>query len=163
MAIYFRNATSVVRISTRSLATVMSSPSSSNRSTALLPPSAPLVGSTEEHEGPLRPHLKLPVNPNHGLYGFFRLKTNENSHSKLRDDGQPEYIAVEPASQLNNSGTFLRLSPEHELCVDIRDGSNILLMSVFTKVDRGMHQNSGANPLKTSTRFGISYYESGMC
>ncbi|KAH9936313.1 uncharacterized protein B0H18DRAFT_973302, partial [Fomitopsis serialis] len=28
--------------------------------------------ATVRNEGALRPHLDIPVNPNHGLYGFFR-------------------------------------------------------------------------------------------
>lgn len=64
------------------------------------------MDSIAEHDGPLRPHLNLPVNPNHGLYGFFRRKTNENSHSKLRGDGQAEYVALEPPNVVNSSGAF---------------------------------------------------------
>jgi Mitochondrial 39-S ribosomal protein L47 (MRP-L47) len=116
MAVYLQNATKLLRRSTRSLATVVST--STNGSPALPSTLAPVMDTASaEHDGPLRPHLKLSVNPDHGLYGFFRLKTNENSHSKLREDGKPEYIAVEAPLQVNHAGAFLRLLPAcNRLC-----------------------------------------------
>lgn len=156
MAIYFRTASSVLRNSTRSLATMVSSPSSSNQPPALASVSTPLA---EEHEGPLRSHLNIPVNPNHGLYGFFRLKTNDNSHSKPRNDGQPEYIAIEPPGSLSTSGT------SHAIvhCTnDLYEMSlKLSLYLCLHKVDRGIHQNSGVNRSRTFTHFGISYFGSG--
>jgi len=72
-------------------------------------PSSTAVSSTQilsEHEGALRPHLQIPMEPNHGLNGFFRVKTDMNSHMKPRDEGQPEYVALETPSAVI-SGVFL--------------------------------------------------------
>ncbi|TBU43588.1 mitochondrial 39-S ribosomal protein L47 (MRP-L47)-domain-containing protein [Dichomitus squalens] len=43
--------------------------------------------STPSSDGPLRPHLGIEVNPEHGLYAFFR---------KKEKDGKPYYDTVEP-------------------------------------------------------------------
>jgi large subunit ribosomal protein L47 len=116
MAIYLRNASNILRSSTRSLATVVSSLSSSSSSPNGSSSSVPITTPTSEHEGPLRPHLKLPVNPDHGLYGFFQLKTNENSHTKPKSDGEAEYIAVEPPDALNSSGAFIWPKRTNNMC-----------------------------------------------
>ncbi|KAI1789618.1 MRP-L47-domain-containing protein [Ganoderma leucocontextum] len=52
---------------------------------------ATTAGSSSQatkEDGPLRPHLQIPVNPNHGLYSFFR---------KKEKDGKTFYDTVEPA------------------------------------------------------------------
>jgi large subunit ribosomal protein L47 len=38
--------------------------------------------------GALRPHLNIPVNPNHGLYAFFRKREKDGkaTHDPLEDD-----------------------------------------------------------------------------
>jgi large subunit ribosomal protein L47 len=38
--------------------------------------------------GALRPHLNIPVNPNHGLYAFFRKREKDGKviHDPLEDD-----------------------------------------------------------------------------
>lgn len=52
-----------------------------------------------KEDGPLRPHLQIPVNPNHGLYAFFR---------KKEKDGKTFYDTVEPADMtVDKSGTFV--------------------------------------------------------
>ena len=96
MGIYFRNTARLLRNSVRSLATI--APSSSS---IAVPPTQALA----EHQGPLRPHLQIPVKPNHGLYGFFRVKTDTNSHARPKNDGQPEYVALEVPSVVI-SGVF---------------------------------------------------------
>ncbi|GJJ15627.1 hypothetical protein Clacol_009905 [Clathrus columnatus] len=46
-------------------------------------------------EGPLRSHLNVEVNPNHGLFAFFRRRTEENSYKTPAKDGPKEYVALE--------------------------------------------------------------------
>ncbi|KAH9179341.1 mitochondrial 39-S ribosomal protein L47 (MRP-L47)-domain-containing protein [Lactarius sanguifluus] len=48
---------------------------------------APKIGETSGAPGALRPHLNVPVNPNHGLYAFFRKreKDGEMTHDTLED------------------------------------------------------------------------------
>ena len=46
------------------------------------------ASSSAPSGGPLRPHLGIEVNPNHGLYAFFRRK---------EADGEVSYDTVEPA------------------------------------------------------------------
>ena len=53
-----------------------------------------------EKDGRLRPHLGIEVNPNHGLYAFFRKKTEEN--------GDVVYETLEPLElPQDNSGMWL--------------------------------------------------------
>lgn len=68
----------------RSYATETSLPSSSS---ADLVPSARKGKKGEVPEGPLRPHLGVEVNPNHGLWAFFRKKVGK--------DGVNSYEALE--------------------------------------------------------------------
>lgn len=48
----------------------------------------PKVGETLGAPGALRPHLNIPVNPNHGLYAFFRKREKDGkvTHDPLEDD-----------------------------------------------------------------------------
>ncbi|KAF8507513.1 MRP-L47-domain-containing protein [Hysterangium stoloniferum] len=57
------------------------------------PPKRPRLDS--EPEGPLRPHLNVPVNSSHGLYGFFRKRTENNSYKKAEEGSPVDYIAIE--------------------------------------------------------------------
>jgi large subunit ribosomal protein L47 len=45
------------------------------------------VGETTGAPGALRPHLNIPVNPNHGLYAFFRAREKDGKviHDTLED------------------------------------------------------------------------------
>ena len=53
-------------------------------------------------EGPLRPHLGVEVNPNHGLWAFFRRKVEKG--------GELSYETIETRDQATHySGTFLLL------------------------------------------------------
>lgn len=70
----------------------------SRRSFQARPP--PPQGS--QPEGPLRPHLNVLVNPNHGLHGFFRRRTNDNSHRPPNENGPAEYIALERPVELTS-------------------------------------------------------------
>jgi large subunit ribosomal protein L47 len=51
--------------------------------------SVPKVGETAgaPASGALRPHLNIPVNPNHGLYAFFRKREKDGKliHDSLED------------------------------------------------------------------------------
>jgi hypothetical protein len=83
----------------RSLATERPLPKSFADTTAGLPP-LPTVKRKENPEGPLRPHLQVPVNPNHGLWAFFR--------KKLDKDGNATYETIEPRkSNSDYSGASL--------------------------------------------------------
>ena len=46
-------------------------------------------------QGHLRPHLGVDVNPNHGLYGFFRTVKDEVT-------GAPHYETIEPRHKTND-------------------------------------------------------------
>ncbi|KAH9969717.1 mitochondrial 39-S ribosomal protein L47 (MRP-L47)-domain-containing protein [Russula dissimulans] len=48
----------------------------------------PKAGETSAAPGALRPHLNIPVNPNHGLYAFFRRREKEGkiTHDPFEDD-----------------------------------------------------------------------------
>jgi large subunit ribosomal protein L47 len=49
--------------------------------------SVPKIGETTGAPGALRPHLNIPVNPNHGLYAFFRAREKDGKviHDTLED------------------------------------------------------------------------------
>ncbi len=51
------------------------------------------IGETSGAPGALRPHLNIPVNPNHGLYAFFR---------KREKDGEVIYDSVEDNSGITD-------------------------------------------------------------
>lgn len=82
MSIFFRRAASAIGCSARTYATV--------KPGGIRPRPAP--GAVPD--GPLRPHLNVKVNPNHGLYAFFRKRTDENSWKKP-ELNEFEHIAVE--------------------------------------------------------------------
>ena len=46
------------------------------------------MGETSGAPGALRPHLNIPVNPNHGLYAFFRKREKDGKiiHDSLEDN-----------------------------------------------------------------------------
>lgn len=48
----------------------------------------PRVGETSGAPGALRPHLNIPVNPNHGLHAFFRQREKDGNviHDSLEDN-----------------------------------------------------------------------------
>ena len=48
----------------------------------------PKADQTPGAPGALRPHLNIPVNPNHGLYAFFRKREKDGkvTHDPLEDD-----------------------------------------------------------------------------
>ncbi len=52
-----------------------------------------------KEDGPLRPHLEIPVNPNHGLFAFFR---------KKEKDGKTFYDTVESADMTADKSGALR-------------------------------------------------------
>ncbi len=49
---------------------------------------APQAGATSGAPGALRPHLDVPVNPNHGLYAFFRKREKDGkvTHDPFEDE-----------------------------------------------------------------------------
>ena len=78
---------------TRRLATHVPVPASANAS------SSSAGATSNAKEGALRPHLGVEVNPNHGLFAFFRRKEK---------DGVVTYDTVEPLDTLHDkSGTCL--------------------------------------------------------
>ena len=48
----------------------------------------PETGVTSSAPGALRPHLNIPVNPNHGLYAFFRKREKDGkvTHDTVEDE-----------------------------------------------------------------------------
>lgn len=53
---------------------------------------------TVQRDGALRPHLNTKVNPNHGLYGFFR---------RREEDGEVKYETLESMNSTDaKSGTL---------------------------------------------------------
>ena len=91
--------------------------------------------------GPLRPHLHIPVNPNHGLYAFFR---------KKEKDGKTYYDTVESADMTGDkSGAFVTCRSTVELADGLRVTSDSL------QVARGRLQNSGERASRTCTRCGM--------
>ncbi len=56
-------------------------------------PSTSSAGAHGAAEGALRPHLGIEVNPNHGLYAFFRRK---------EQDGKVSYETVEPTDVVSD-------------------------------------------------------------
>lgn len=102
MAVYLRNTRNILRRSTGFFPTVAPSSQIASASTSSSVP----VTSTQAvtSGGALRPHLGISVNPNHGLYGFFRVKSDKNSHTKPLEEGKLEYVALEPPTTLLPSG-----------------------------------------------------------
>lgn len=93
----------------RTARSLSSLPSLARRTLATHVPAAsasgvPSTSSASGHgieEGALRPHLGIEVNPNHGLYAFFRRK---------EQDGKVSYESVEPSDVVaDKSGTCLFL------------------------------------------------------
>ncbi|KAI9058360.1 MRP-L47-domain-containing protein [Trametes sanguinea] len=87
-----RSLCSLPSVCRRTLATHVPAPSASGV------PSTSSAGSSSANgygteDGPLRPHLGIEVNPNHGLYAFFRRKEK---------DGKVWYDTVEPADVVND-------------------------------------------------------------
>ena len=99
--------------------------------------------------GPLRPHLHIPVNPNHGLYAFFR---------KKEKDGKTYYDTVESADMTGDkSGAFVTCRSTVELADGLRVTSDSL------QVARGRLQNSGERASRTCTLCGTLCFASGIC
>lgn len=92
----------------RAARSLQSLPSAARRTLATHVPAAPAsaAGSSSAsgygtENGPLRPHLGIEVNPNHGLYAFFRRKEK---------DGKVSYETVEPVDVVEDkSGASLFL------------------------------------------------------
>jgi len=64
-------------------------------------------------EGPLRPHLGVEVNPNHGLWAFFRKKVGKG--------GVQSYETIEAKnSAVDYSGTLLSMLSALHSCVELR-------------------------------------------
>ena len=69
------------------------------------------ASSSAPSGGPLRPHLGIEVNPNRGLYAFFR---------KKEKDGKVSYETVEPADMTaDKSGTSCLLACLLVMCADL--------------------------------------------
>ncbi|CDO71466.1 hypothetical protein BN946_scf184909.g60 [Trametes cinnabarina] len=86
----------------RTLATHVPGPSASGV------PSTSSAGSSSANgygtaDGPLRPHLGIEVNPNHGLYAFFR---------KKEKDGKTSYETVEPIDMVADKSGRSWTAPE---------------------------------------------------
>ncbi|KAI0632125.1 MRP-L47-domain-containing protein [Trametes polyzona] len=83
-----RSVCSLQTLSRRTLATHVPAPSASGVPSTTSAGSSATNGYGTE-DGPLRPHLGIQVNPNHGLYAFFRRKEK---------DGQVSYETIEPVN-----------------------------------------------------------------
>ncbi|KAH9989704.1 mitochondrial 39-S ribosomal protein L47 (MRP-L47)-domain-containing protein [Russula compacta] len=68
----------------------------------------PKVGETSGAPGALRPHLNIPVNPNHGLHAFFRKREKDGkvTHDPLEDDSgiQDVFGRAWTAAELRRKG-----------------------------------------------------------
>ncbi|CCM03529.1 uncharacterized protein FIBRA_05663 [Fibroporia radiculosa] len=80
----------------RAFATHATTPTSTPASTSLTSGNTVIASASTAVDGPLRPHLNIPVDPNHGLWAFFRRK---------EVDGKVSHETLEPADIVNdNSG-----------------------------------------------------------
>ncbi|KAM5535033.1 hypothetical protein V8D89_011261 [Ganoderma adspersum] len=80
---------SVLAVASRAARSVCALSLHSRRLATQVPANTGSVSSqATKEDGPLRPHLQIPVNPNHGLYAFFR---------KKEKDGKTFYDTVESA------------------------------------------------------------------
>ena len=66
----------------------------------------PKADETSGAPGALRPHLNIPVNPNHGLYAFFRKREKDGkaTHDPLEDDAGLRDVFGEPLAPLLHIG-----------------------------------------------------------
>ncbi len=115
----FRTARSVSALSlySRRLATHAPALSASGVPVADASTSSSVVDRRKD--GALRPHLGIEVNPNHGLYAFFRRKEK---------DGQVTYDTAEPVDiKSNKSGASMYV-------LDCRTCANALAFTVPTRV-----------------------------
>jgi hypothetical protein len=70
---------------------------------------SPQTGETSSAPGALRPHLNIPVNPNHGLYAFFRKREKDGKviydhledDSGVRDVFGESHIACHPSYRIS--------------------------------------------------------------
>ncbi|KAH9854679.1 MRP-L47-domain-containing protein [Lenzites betulinus] len=98
-----RSLFSLPSVARRTLATHVPAPSASS-----LPSTASAATSTATNgrgraDGPIRPHLGIEVNPNHGLYAFFR---------RDEKNGQVSYETVEPLNVLTTNSGRAWTAPE---------------------------------------------------
>jgi hypothetical protein len=102
------------------------------------------AGSPAAAAGKLRPHLNIDVNPNHGLYAFFRKKGDEFSKEGVH------YETVEPAlPSITDSGAWV--------CTDMKLGLT------RAQAARGRRTSSAGRASATSTRSGTSSSASATC
>jgi hypothetical protein len=82
----------------------------------------PKASETSGAPGALRPHLNIPVNPNHGLYAFFRKREKDGKviHDPFEDDSGLRDVFGEshtPVSLLSYAAalTWARVTPRSSL------------------------------------------------
>ncbi|KAI0761938.1 mitochondrial 39-S ribosomal protein L47 (MRP-L47)-domain-containing protein [Trametes elegans] len=92
-----RSLSSLPSLARRTLATHVPAPSASDV------PATASASSSASPDGPLRPHLGVEVNPNHGLYAFFR---------KQEKDGRVSYETVEPVDLVADKSGRAWTAPE---------------------------------------------------
>ncbi|KAL1950257.1 hypothetical protein VTO73DRAFT_5381 [Trametes versicolor] len=92
-----RSLSSLPSLARRTLATHVPAASASGV------PSASSASGHGSEEGALRPHLGIEVNPNHGLYAFFRRK---------EQDGKVSYESVEPSDVVADKSGRAWTAPE---------------------------------------------------
>jgi hypothetical protein len=97
------------------------------------------VGKTAGAPGALRPHLNVSVNPNHGLYAFFR---------KREKDGKVIHDYIEDHAGL------------HDIFGKVIAPVFRVIALMWLQVDRGPQQNFGEKASGISTHCGMSFWES---
>ena len=91
----------------------------------------PRIGETSGAPGALRPHLNIPVNPNHGLYAFFR---------KREKDGKVIYDSLEDNSGMEDVfGEWQHFSMWQPRCDDLRRSSLVCGRAPKKKLQRSPH------------------------
>ncbi len=121
------------RVAIRTLATVVPE----NESPAI-------AASPSSRNGALRPHLNIPVDPNHGLYAFFR---------KTEKDGVVSYESLDAKDPLkDNTGSFRH--PTFFPLFGTRRG----VLTIFVascQVAHGPPQSCGGRASRTCIHYGM--------
>lgn len=99
---------SVARASSSRLSSLVSTATTQARTFATVVPSVPATTDAQaspqkQTDGRQRPHMNVPVDPNHGLYAFFR---------KVEKDGKVHYETVEDRNAPEHRSGTLAMAVE---------------------------------------------------